>query len=321
MMYTLLIKMRLDIERYGIIMRKSTKSSVLFFTPFATCFILFWVVPFIYGLYMSVHNISLTKGNKGFVGLDNFVSLFSKSSMYSMEFFTGLKNTLLFVVISVPLLVAIALILALIVDNLPDKLKGIFRTIYFLSYAISVTAVSAIFLWLFNGNGGFINSLLVKMHLIEKPISWLESQPFAWIVIVIVTIWWTVGYNMILFINGLNNIDGALYEASSVDGANFWIKFRYIILPGLKNVTTYVVLMSIIASFNLYGQSNLITRGGPAQSTKSMIMVIYDTILQKNNLGVGSAMALVMGVIVMLFAICQQFLSKEKEEIKEVNGK
>lgn len=302
-------------------MKKNKGKSILFFIPFAACFVLFWLVPFVYGCYMSVHNISLTKGNRGFVGISNFVSLFSKSSMYSAEFMMGLKNTLIFVAASVPLLVVVALALALIVDRLPQRLKGIYRTIYFMSYAVSVTAVSAVFLWLFNGNGGFINNMLVKMHLISKPLPWLESQPFAWIVLVVVTVWWTVGYNMMLFINGLNSIDTALYEAASVDGAGFWKQLRYIILPGLRNVMTYVLLMSIIASFNMYGQANLITRGGPTQTTRSLIMVIYDTILKKNNLGIGSAMAIVMGLIVMAFALCQQYLSREKKEIMEVNGK
>lgn len=302
-------------------MKKNTKKSVMFFMPFAICWVLFWGIPFLYGCYMSVHNISMTKGNRGFVGIDNYIALFSKSSMYSVEFISGLKNTLLFVIISVPALVLVALGLALIVDNLPEKLKGLYRTIYFTPYAISVTAVSSVFLWMFNGNGGFINNLLIRMKVIDAPMSWLEAQPFAWIVILLSTVWWTVGYNMLLFINGLNSIDGALYEAASVDGANFWIRFRYIIIPGLKNVISYVLLTSIIASFNLYGQANLITRGGPSQSTRPLIMVIYDTILKKNNLGVGCSMALVMGVIVMAFAVCQQMLSKEKAEIKEVNGK
>jgi len=295
-------------------MKKEKRFSILFFMPFMVCFILFWLIPFVYGCYMSVNKVSLTKGNGGFVGLSNYLALFNEASMYASEFIEALKNTVLFVIISVPLLVIIAFILALIINNLPDKLKGFFRTIYFMSYAVSVTAVSAIFLWLFNGNGGFINNI------IAKPVSWLESQPFAWIVLAIVTLWWTVGYNMILFINGLNSIDGALYEAASVDGANFLTRLRYITLPGLKNVITYVTLMSIISSFNLYGQSSLITKGGPSQSTRSLIMVIYDTILQKNNLGVGSAMSIVMGIIVMAFALCQQYLTKEKKDIMEVNG-
>lgn len=301
-------------------MKKRTGKAILFFTPFVMCFLVFWVLPFLYGMYMSFRKVSLTKGDRGFVGLENYRALFEQSSMHAQDFFLGLKNTLLFVAVSVPLLIVIALVLALIVDALPARLKSIYRTIFFMSYAISVTAVSSVFLWLFNGNGGYINNLLVQAHFIQKPIPWLEAQPFAWIVLVAATVWWTVGYNMMLFINGLNEIDGALYEAASVDGAGFLKKLWYITLPGIRNVTAYVSLTSVIASFNMYGQANLITRGGPTQSTKTLIMVIQDVILKKNNLGVGNAMALVMGFIVMAFALCQQYLTREKKELKEVSG-
>lgn len=301
-------------------MKKKNGKAILFFAPFAVCFLTFWVLPFLYGLYMSFRKISLTKGDRGFVGFENYISLFEQGSMHAQDFALGLKNTLIFAAASVPLLIIAALALALIIDALPARLKSVYRTIFFMSYAISVTAVSSVFLWLFNGNGGYVNNLLVKAHILQKPVPWLESQPFAWIVLVAATVWWTVGYNMMLFINGLNEIDGALYEAASVDGAGFATKFRYITLPGIKNVLAYVTLTSAIASFNMYGQANLITRGGPAQSTKTLIMVIQDVILKKNNLGVGNAMALVMGLIVMAFALCQQYLTREKKELKEVNG-
>lgn len=301
-------------------MKKKKKAAGLFFAPFGMCFILFWLVPFVYGCYLSVCNMSLTRGNQGFSGLENYIQIFSGDTVYAEAFFRGLKNILIFVVASVPLLVIVSLILALIVEHLPAKIKGIYRTIYFMSYAVSVTAVSAVFLWLFNGNGGYINNVLVHMGIIDAPISWLEAQPFAWIVLVIATVWWTVGYNMMLFINGLNSIDSALFKAVAVDGGGFFSRLRYIILPGIKHVMTYVILMTIIASFNMYGQSALITKGGPLNSTKSLIMEINDVIFTNNNLGEGSAMAILMGVVVMLFAMCQNWLSREKKEIKEVNG-
>lgn len=234
-------------------MKKKRKTAGVFFAPFALCFVLFWLVPFVYGCYLSVCNMSLTRGNQGFIGLGNYIQIFTAGSVYSEAFFRGLKNILIFVVTSVPLLVIIALVLALIVESLPEKVKGIYRTIYFMSYAVSVTAVSAVFLWLFNGNGGYINNVLLSAGLINEPVSWLEAQPFAWIVLVVATVWWTVGYNMMLFINALNSIDSALFEAVAVDGGGFFSRLRYIILPGIRNVMAYVILMTIIASFNMYG--------------------------------------------------------------------
>lgn len=301
-------------------MKKKKRIAGVFFIPFALCFFLFWLVPFLYGCYLSICDMSLTRGNQGFIGLENYIRIFTEGSVYAEAFFRGLKNILIFVVASVPLLVIIALVLALVVESLPEKLKGIYRTIYFMSYAVSVTAVSSVFLWLFNGNGGYINNVLMMFGIIDAPVSWLEAQPFAWIVLVIATVWWTVGYNMMLFINALNSIDEALFEAVAVDGGGFFSRLRYIILPGIRNVTTYVVLTTIIASFNMYGQAALITRGGPLNSTKSLIMEINDVIFVNNNLGEGSAMAIIMGIVVMLFAMCQKWLTKEKKEVREVNG-
>lgn len=297
-------------------MKVSKWKSTMFIAPFLVCFGLFWLAPFVYGIYMSLHKLSLTRGNMGFIGLQNFLDLFNRDSMYSEAFFLGLKNTVIFVLVSVPLLVLVSLILALLIDNLPKKVQGFFRTIFFMSYAVSVTSVSAIFVWLFSGNGGFINNMLVKMHIISQPVPWLEAQPFALIVLVITTIWWTIGFNMMLFINALNGIDTALYEASAIDGANFWNQFKSIIFPGIKSVFAFVTLTTVIASFNVFGQPQLITKGGPTQSTKSLIMVIQQTIFDGNNLGMGTAMALLMGVVVMIFALLQNFLTREKKELK-----
>lgn len=297
-------------------MKVSKWKSTMFIAPFLVCFGLFWLAPFVYGIYMSLHKLSLTRGNMGFIGLQNFLDLFNRDSMYSEAFFLGLKNTVIFVLVSVPLLVLVSLILALLVDNLPKKVQGFFRTIFFMSYAVSVTSVSAIFVWLFSGNGGFINNMLVKMHIISQPVPWLEAQPFALIVLVITTIWWTIGFNMMLFINALNGIDTTLYEASAIDGANFWNQFKSIIFPGIKSVFAFVTLTTVIASFNVFGQPQLITKGGPTQSTKSLIMVIQQTIFDGNNLGMGTAMALLMGVVVMIFALLQNFLTREKKELK-----
>lgn len=297
-------------------MKVSKWKSTMFIAPFLVCFGLFWLAPFVYGIYMSLHKLSLTRGNMGFIGLQNFLDLFNRDSMYSEAFFLGLKNTVIFVLVSVPLLVLVSLILALLVDNLPKKVQGFFRTIFFMLYAVSVTSVSAIFVWLFSGNGGFINNMLVKMHIISQPVPWLEAQPFALIVLVITTIWWTIGFNMMLFINALNGIDTALYEASAIDGANFWNQFKSIIFPGIKSVFAFVTLTTVIASFNVFGQPQLITKGGPTQSTKSLIMVIQQTIFDGNNLGMGTAMALLMGAVVMIFALLQNFLTREKKELK-----
>lgn len=284
-------------------------------SPFILCFILFWLAPMLLGVWVSLHNWNLSSGNNGFIGLQNYIDILTPGSLYNETFMLALKNTLVFVVISVPPLVIIALGLALLLDQLPAKLKPVFRTIYFVSYSISVTAVSAIFLWLFNENGGFINNLFLSIGILDKPINWLSEQPYAWLSVLIATVWWTIGFNMMLFINGLDEVDPSLYEAADLDGADGFKKFIYITLPQIKNVAFFIIIMTVIASFNLYGQSKLITAGGPEQSTTSLTMSIQNTVFGMNQLGVGSSMAIMMGIIMLLVTASQYFISYRKKEV------
>lgn len=299
-------------------MKISKRKSLLFFLPFTVCFCLFWLIPFLYGLFISFSKFTVRKGFDGFVGLENFANILFGSSRHSEAFYLGLKNTTVFVLLSVPALVLFSLFLALLIDRLPKKTQGIFRTIFFVSYAISITSVAAIFVWLFNGNGGYLNNLLLQAGLVAKPVPWLDAQPFAVLVLVITTVWWTIGFNMMLFVNAINEIDNQLFEAASLDGAGYLHQLRFIILPSIKSVTTFVTFSTIIASFNLFGQPMLITRGGPMQSTKSLIMVINQTIFENNNLGVGNAMAILLGIVVVIFVMLQNWLTREKNEMKKV---
>ncbi|MCM3588241.1 sugar ABC transporter permease [Mesobacillus maritimus] len=287
--------------------------SVLMVSPFIIFFLLFWALPLVLGIWISFHNWNVSAGNLGFVGLDNYKMILTSGTIYNDLFMTGLKNTLYFVVISVPPLVLIALGLALIIDNLPDKFKTIYRTIFFISYSISVTAVSAIFLWLFNNNGGFINNVLMSLGM-KEAVNWLGEQPYAWLTILIATVWWTIGFNMMLFINALNEVDSSLYEAADLDGAGAWGKFWYVTFPQIKNVGFFIVIMTVIASFNLYGQTRLITNGGPEQSTNSLIMNIQTSVFGMNQLGIGSAMALLMGIIMTVILGLQYWLSYRKTD-------
>ena len=291
-------------------------TGVLFVLPFILFFVMFWLIPFVYGIVMSVSKYSLVKGNQGFVGLDNYIKVLFSSSMYNKSFWLGMKNTMIFVILTTPFLVLGSLALALLLDRLPDRVKGIFRTIYFASYAVSVTAVAAVFVWLMKGNGGYLNNLMINLHIIDKAIPWMEQLPFVWVSLTAATIWWTIGYNMMLFVNALNEIDTQLYEASSIDGADFWTQLRYIIFPGIKNVFFFVLMTTIIASFNVYGQTRLMTQGGPGEATKPMIMMITSTIMDRNDLGVGSAMTILMGIVIVLCSVGQYYLTKEKEEFR-----
>ena len=191
-------------------MKISKKVSLLFLLPFLIFFVLFWLIPLVFGLYMSLNKYSLVSGNQGFLGLGNYIKILFSSSMYHKSFNNGLINTCIFVLMSTPPLVLVSLALALLIERLPEKCKPIFRTIYFASFSVSVTAVASIFIWLMRGNGGYLNNMLIHMSIIKSPIPWLESTNLAWISITIATLWWTVGYNMMLFIN-------AIYAANAIN--------------------------------------------------------------------------------------------------------
>ncbi|PRY82485.1 carbohydrate ABC transporter permease [Alkalibacterium olivapovliticus] len=293
-------------------MKISKTVSSLMFLPFLLFFILFWMIPFLYGLYVSFHSWTVSGGNGGFVGLDNYIRILSPGNMYHDSFMNALGNTLYFVVISLVPLVVFALLLALLIENIPGKLKVFFRTVFFISYAVSVTAVSAIFKWLFTGNGGYINNVLQGFGL--DSIGWLNNQPYAWIAVLAATVWWTIGYNMILFVNALDEVDDSLYEAASLDGANAWQRFWNVTFPSIKGVFVFVTIITVIASFNLYGQTLLITEGGPARSTMSLTMIIQNTIFSQNNLGMGSAMAILMGIIMVFITLVQFLIGFRKDD-------
>ncbi len=297
-------------------MYKKRSTAIIFIAPFIIFFVLFWLVPFAYGAFMSVCDFSLIRGNGGFIGLDNYIKILFSDSTYSESFYTGMKNTIIFVLLTTPCLVIGSLALALLLDRLPDKTKGVFRTIYFASYAVSGTAVAAIFVWLMNSNGGYINNILMNLGIIDTAIPWLEKEPFVWISLTVATVWWTVGYNMMLFINALNEIDTQLYEASSIDGASYWKQLKYIILPSIKNIIFFVLMTTIIASFNVYAQPRLMTKGGPGDATKPIIMIITSTIMDRNQLGLGSAMTILMGIVLVACSVGQYYLTREKKALR-----
>ncbi|PFO12978.1 ABC transporter permease [Priestia megaterium] len=297
--------------------KSSKKWAILLISPFLIFFIIFWLAPLLYGGWISFYNWNVSNGNNGFNGLENYMKILTPGTVFNQLFVKGLINTLVFVVISVPPLIIISLGLALVIDNLPSFLKPFFRTVFFLSYAVSVTAVSALFLWLFNGNGGFVNNSLLSSGLINTPINWLNSQPFAWIAILIATVWWTIGFNMLLFVNALDEVDGSLYEAADLDGAGPFAKLRYVTLPEIRNVMVFILMTTVIASFNLYGQTKLITGGGPEKSTTTLTMNIQQTVFDLNQLGIGSAMAILMGIIMMLVTGAQYWLSYKKKDLKD----
>jgi multiple sugar transport system permease protein len=258
-----------------------------------------------------MHNWDLLSPEHEFVGLGNYQKIFNPDSYLNGLFFDGLLNTFQFVIYSVPILVVVGLALALLVNSLPDRCKGFFRTTYFLSYSVSVSVVAIIWLWILDTNSGLINQYLMKLGL--QGIPWLTNMPWAWVSLVIATVWWTIGFNMVILINALNDVSEELYEASALDGANRWQRLFHVTLPSIRPVMLFVLITSTIASFNVYGQPYLMTRGGPGDSTKVLLMNIVDEAFEQRQLGTSAAMSLMMALIMIIISVVQFKLTKEKE--------
>ncbi|GAA0137806.1 sugar ABC transporter permease [Paenibacillus sp. YSY-4.3] len=281
----------------------SKLTSSLFVLPYFICFAAFLLFPILYGVYISLHNFELLSPEHDFVGLKHYITIFTPGTYLNSLFFNGLWNTIQFVIYSVPLLIVVGLALAMLIQHLPGKIRGMFRTFYFLPYALSASVMSVIWLMIFDTNSGFLNSLLMKLNIPAIP--WLTDQPWAWVSLITTTLWWTIGFNMIIFINALNQVPEDFYEAASLDGANAWDKFIHITLPTIKPVMLFVMITSTIASFNVFAQPFLLTRGGPGDSTKVLLISVLDQAFIRKEIGAASAMAILMALLIMIISVVQ----------------
>ncbi|QGS69506.1 ABC transporter permease subunit [Oceanobacillus sp. 143] len=269
-------------------------------------------IPLIYGIIISFTDYNLLSSEATFNGFENYARIFDPNSALNSIFFDGLWNTLQFVLYTVPFLVVIGLALALLLNYLPKKITGLYRTIFFIPYAISVSVVSIIFLWMLDTNAGLINNFLMNLGFDSIP--WLTKQPFAWVSLAGATVWWTIGFNMIIFINALNEVPEELYEAASIDGAGAWKQLISITLPSIRPAMLFTILMSTIQSFNVYGQPLLMTEGGPGDSTEVLLMGIVNQAFSQREIGTASAMAVLMALIMIIISAVQFKISNKKEK-------
>ncbi|WP_270790026.1 carbohydrate ABC transporter permease [Enterococcus diestrammenae] len=284
--------------------------SFLFVLPFLLAFTAFLLIPIGYGIYISLFQWNLLDENPVFVGLKNYLQLFTKGSYTYEVFFSTLGHTMLYAVIAVPLFTITSLGLAVLVNAVIPKLTGLFRTIFFFPYVLSLSVIGAAWALIFNPGAGLLNALLAAIGL--NPVAWNATPGGAWTMIIVTSLWWGIGFNMLLFINALNNISSELFEAAEIDGASTWKKFRHITLPSIQPIMLYVVITSTIGAFNLYGQPLLLTAGGPGTSTKVTMMSILDEAFIRHQLGSASAMAVVLGLIIGCFILVQFMISRRK---------
>jgi multiple sugar transport system permease protein len=273
----------------------------LFLLPYLALFSAFVLLPILLGLWISLHNWDYTLPNRPFVGLDNYRDLFDSDSVSGEPFWKSMKATGIFTVFSVPLLIVVPLAVALVMNQ---KFRGrnVFRAIYFAPYVLGVAVVGVMWRFLLDRNIGAVNSYLGALGLPDDT-AWLSSVPAAWVALVGVTVWWTLGFNAVIYIAGLQDIPRELYEAARVDGAGPWASFWNVTLPGLRPVTMFVTLTTIIASANMFGQAFLMTNGAPAQETRTAIFYIAETGLQNFQMGQAAAASWILTLALMLLSV------------------
>ncbi|MFS0821666.1 carbohydrate ABC transporter permease [Bacillus sp. 1P02SD] len=283
---------------------KNHIAALLFLAPFMILYLWFWIYPIVKGFLLS-----LTTGSYGVEG--SFAGLANYRYMLTDEnFWTALGNTLFFILISTPTIVILGLGMALLVNS---KLKGttLIRSAYFMPYMLSVSVVGSVWVFILQSRTGLLSETL-RLIGFTNEISWFGSWGMGWLSILIATLWWTVGFNMVLFLAGLQEIPDDIYEAAEIDGASGWAKFRYITLPSLRGVMTLVVLLQTIASFKLFGQTYLITKGGPGTSTTPLVHYIYDIAFRQWDMGYASAVSFVLFVIISMVSLLQYKLMSGK---------
>lgn len=230
---------------------------------------------------------------------------------YDRRFWPTVGNTIVFVALTVPGVTVTALILAAALNG-ETRAKAVLRTLFFLSQVLSVTVVTLIWQIMFSPRQGLIAN--VTQALGGSPIVWLTDQQFAMAAIVIATIWWSLGIAMILFLAGIQDISKDIYEAAAIDDARGVKAFWYITLPNLKRTITLVVVLQIILHFQVFGQSHLMTQGGPNDSTQVLVRYIYQTAFRDSELGQASAMAVFLFVIMGAFSVVQFVVGREKDQ-------
>ncbi len=284
-------------------MRKQGKIAFWFLLPFLSVFVLFRLGPSIAGLIVGFTKWDIIGGAQ-FVGLANFKQLGGDP-----YFLISLQNTLAFLLLTVPPLVICGLLLAVLL-NLPIKGRNLVRTIVFSPYVIMPAVIGIIWNWIFDNNFGILNYYLGWIGI--KPVEWLTSEKWALLSVSIVTVWSMIGYNMILYLAGLQGVDPELYEAAHIDGAsNFHILTR-ITFPMLQPVTSIIVTLTLIYTVQIFDQIYVMTSGGPGTATLTLVQYMYGQAFQYYNLGYGSAIGCIILLFLTLLVIIQSKLIKSE---------
>lgn len=290
-------------------MKNKTHSAAawLFLSPSLAALGVFFVLPVLAAFMLSFTDFDIyALGNWHyirFVGIQNYLRIVD-----TPLFWKALSNTFYFVLIGGPLSVAVSLGTALMLNSKLAKFKSLYRTVYFLPVVSSLIAVAIIWRYLYHPSHGLLNYFLSLFGV--SAIDWLGDPLLAMPAIVIMAVWKNFGYNMLIFIAGLQNIPEDLYEAAHLDGASGWQQFKEITIPMLKPTTVFIVMITIIGYFQLFAEPYVMTQGGPLNATTSIVLLMYEQGFRWWNMGYAAAIAFVLFVIIMFFTLIQLLIQR-----------
>jgi multiple sugar transport system permease protein len=283
-------------------------TGLLFVLPFLVFYVAFLVWPTLSAFGLSFFNESLTGLRGELVGLGNWTAMLGDSAMWS-----ALGNTLYFTLLSTPPLVLIGLVMALL-TNRAMPLQRLWRLSFFVPFLLPASVVTLIWIWIYQPGFGLLNGALTSMGLSET--GWLSDPSLAMLSVVIATVWWTVGFNFLLYLAALQQIPEHLYEAASIDGAGWWNRLWSITLPLLKRTTGLIIVLQLLASLRIFDQAYLLYygSGGPAFSARPILEYVYDTAFTSFRFGYASAISSFFFVLIVVVSVAQLKLFPSRRE-------
>lgn len=293
-------------QKYSKRARREHRHGYMFITPAVIITGIFIALSVFFIIYLSFHKVNLFKDEYNFVGMKNYKRLFTDETTR-----VAFKNTIMFSLVVVPVQTFLALVIASVLNS-NIKGKMVFRTIYFLPTLTSSSALTLIFMFIFNINGP-INALLIKMGILKSGVNFLGNASFALKVIMAMNIWSTIPYYMTLYIANLQDLPASLYEAASIDGAGPVRIFFSIILPYLKPMTTYVLMTGIIGTLQMFDQAYIFSNGsgGPENSTLTVSLLIYRYAFgTQNAMGFAATLAIILAILIFIVSMLAQKANK-----------
>ncbi len=283
------------------------RSAYLFIMPGVLIFSIFTFAAFVFAVWLTFRRWSIIEPEKPFVGTQNYQDL-----LQDERFGQAIFNTVYFTGASVPLTMAIGLLLALLL-NQPLRGRGLLRTAYYLPVITPFVVAAIIWKWLYNGDFGLFNYYLIKAHVIDEPLLWLSSKTLAMPAVILMTVWAGVGFSMVVYLAGLQAIPEELYESSKLDGAGPLARLWHITIPLLRPSTVFLAVLGIIGSLQVFTQIFVMTSGGPVNRTTTMVYYMYLWGFKYYDLGYASTLAIALFVMLLVFSALQLRLIRQAD--------